>query len=359
MSQAPRYRRSRHLVLYWSGDEAVLLNAHTLCGHAAHPNLIAFLSKLTDWSSAEQVARRNRTVGPDDLVRFHEIGLLETEDEAAAREPTGFEWDPMELAVHRRTSRGGYWPDLAGPVPPVIGPRFADQPATALPPPGGLRGLKLEDALGGRRSVRRYAGRALGLEEVSTLLYHSARVVKCVTDAQFGDRMLRPFPTAGARSELETYVVSVDIRGLEPGAFYYDASRHRLLRIRVRDDQQERILRSVHQAAGGKLNRDPALVLLITAVFERMMWKYRDLGLSLIYKDVGSFFQTLYLVATALNLAPCAIGSGDEAENSRWLGLDPLRESQVGCFVCGPRGQKTREPSQFETRGSRRDKFQS
>ncbi len=305
------------------------------------------------------MASANGSVEIEDLLELHELGLLETEDEIADRRSTNFEWDPIELAVQRRTSRGGYRTDSASAVSPVMVPRFADRPATALPPPGTLCNVSLADVLEQRRSVRSYAKRSMSLEELSALLYHSARVVRCAGGARFGTRVLRPFPTAGACSELETYVLSVDISGLQAGAFYYDAFRHRLLRIREWDDHMERILRSVHTAAGNKLNRDPAVVLLITAIFERLMRKYRDLSLSLIYKDVGSFFQTLYLVATALNLAPCAIGSGDEAENSRWLGLDPLCESQVGCFVCGPRGHKTSELRQFNTRERGRDKLQS
>jgi SagB-type dehydrogenase family enzyme len=333
----PRYRRSPHLVLYWSGNQTVLLNAHTLRGHHVHPNLIAFLSGLSEWSSAEDVATPNQSVGAEDLAELHKLGLLETEDDAAARECMSFEWDPIELAVQRRTSRGSSRPDLATLTPPLIGPRFADRPATDLPSPAPSHAMTLTDVLQRRRSVRTYAARPLRLGELSTLLHYSARAVGCIRDPQLGERMLRPFPTAGACSELEIFVISVDISELEPGAFYYDALCHRLLRICSRDDHYARILQSVHAAAGGKLSRDPALVVIITAVFDRVMWKYRDLALSLIYKDVGALFQTLYLVATALDLAPCAIGSGDEAENSRWLGLDPLHESQVGCFVCGPR----------------------
>jgi SagB-type dehydrogenase family enzyme len=338
--RGPRYRRSPHLVLYWLGNQPVLLNAHTLRCHRVHPNLIAFLSQLSEWSSAEDVVAANRSVRAQDLAEFHKLSLLETEDDEPARNCTSFEWDPIELAVQRRTSRGGYWPDFTGPTLPAIRRRFADRPATVLPSPAPVHPMTLTDALQRRRSVRDYAARALRLEELSTLLHHSARVVERNRDPQLGDRMLRPFPTAGARSELEIYVISVDILELKPGAFYYDAPCHRLLRIRDRSDHFEQILRSVHVAAGGKLSRDPPLILLITAVFERMMRKYRDLALSLVYKDVGALLQTLYLVATALELAPCAIGSGDEAENSRWLGLDPLCESQVGCFVTGPREEE-------------------
>jgi len=335
-AEAPRYRRSPYLVLYWSDNQPVLLNAHTLAGYQIHPNLIAFLSQLSEWRSEEEVAAAGQSVDTGDLAELYRLGLLETLDVTGKRACDSFEWDPIELAVQRRTSCGGYWPDLAGPSPPPVKPRFADRPATELPPPAGLPAITLAHALEKRRSRRNYAARPLCLEELSTLLHHSARVVECVTDPQLGDRMLRPFPTAGARSELETYIVSVNISALEAGVYYYDASRHRLLKIRDLDAHFEQILRSVYTAAGGKLNRDPALILLITALFERLMWKYRNLALSLIYKDVGAFLQTLYLVATVLELAPCAIGSGDEAGNSRWLGLDPLCESQVGCFIAGP-----------------------
>src|SRR5207247_4828744 len=125
-----------------------------------------------------------------------------------------------------------------------------DRPLTELPPPAASHPITLTDALRRRRSIRTYAARPLRLEELSTLLYHSARVVGVMSDPQLGDRMLRPFPTAGARSELEIYAVTGDVSGLEPGAHYYDASGHRLFRVRNRDEHQKRILRSVEGATG-------------------------------------------------------------------------------------------------------------
>jgi SagB-type dehydrogenase family enzyme len=335
-TQTVRYRRSPYLILYWSGNQPVLLNSHTLQGHNVHPNLIKFLSELNEWSSVNEITDANAAVDSKDLAELCKLGLLETENDASSKETMSFEWDPIELTVQRRTAHGGYWPDHDKPAPPVIRPRFMTQLATDLPAPVGSLSMTLGEALEKRRTIRTYSDRSLYLEELSSLLYHAVRPLESISDLQLGDRVLRPFPTAGARSELEIYVIPVDVAGVERGALYYDASSHRLLRLRDPDDQYARILQSVHSATGEKLSRDPPVILLITAVFERVMWKYQGFGLSLIYKDVGTLFQTLYLVATALNLAPCAIGSGDEAANSRWLGLDPLRESQVGCFVVGP-----------------------
>jgi hypothetical protein len=47
--------------------------------------------------------------------------------------------------------------------------------------------------------------------------------------------------------------------------------------------------------------------------------------------------QTLYLVATSMGLAPCALGSGDADRAARAFGLDWLVESSVGELALGSR----------------------
>lgn len=330
-----RYRRSRHLVLYWSKGQAVLLNADTLQAQAVlNSDLIAFLSKLEEWTPPNPGEIQG--VDSKGLDKLSDLGLLERQHRGQRMQRPPFEWDALELAVQRRTALGGARPDAVEVPLPSRAARFQERRETELPPALPLEG-GLEDVLQKRRTRREYSARPLRLIELSTLLHHAARVVQRVQNARWGELRLHPYPTAGGRSELETFLLSVDVEGLEEGAYFFDAMRHSLRRVRDRDRHFERILRSVQEDVGGALNRDPAIVLLVTAVFEQVMSKYRDMGLSLIYKDVGAYLQTLYLVAAALDLAPCAIGSGDEAANSRWLGLDPLRESQVGCFICGPR----------------------
>lgn len=333
---APRYRRSPYLLLRWEGDQLVLLNANTRHHHAIQPGLVRFLSALGGWRTAETLAAEGYSIGDHELEQLREWGILDVKTDALTSDDGRFEWDPIELALQRRTASGGLASGVGTSAPPPARPRFIDRPCTSLPPPQEPESLLLTEALVRRRSIRNYAPRALRLDELSTLLHHSARVIEVQHDPHLGTRALRPFPTAGARSELEIYVVANEVEGLAAGAHYFEAMGHRLLAIRDRDEHQAKILRFVEAAAGDQLDRAPAVVLLITAVFERVMWKYRDLGLSLIYKDVGALMQTLYLVATALHIGPCAIGGGDELANSRWLGLDPLYESQVGCFLLGP-----------------------
>jgi C-methyltransferase len=311
---------------------------------------IALLSALEDWAAPGDLQRAGHAVDPLDLDRLVGLGVLEREGDQASTSRAGSVWNPYDLVVQRQTTTGGARDAEARsqlPRPPGLAEGHRQGATVSLPAP---RPLPADDGLGKllarRRSRRAYADRAMGLGELSTLLHHSARVVQVSHDDELGDMGLRPFAGAGARSELEVYVVAYDVDGLASGAYHYDAHCHSLVHVRAGDEHHQRLKGWVHTTTEGALNRDPQVVLIITAVFARVMWKYQGIGLALIYKDTGCLMQTLYLVATALGLAPCALGGGEELANSRWLGLDPLQEAQVGCFLVGPAASTAARPIQ-------------
>jgi SagB-type dehydrogenase family enzyme len=65
------------------------------------------------------------------------------------------------------------------------------------------------------------------------------------------------------------------------------------------------------------------------------MWKYEKIGMSLILSDLGCLYQTMYLVATEMNLAPCPVGKTEEELVKNWLNLNWFEESHVGTFLLG------------------------
>jgi SagB-type dehydrogenase family enzyme len=79
----------------------------------------------------------------------------------------------------------------------------------------------------------------------------------------------------------------------------------------------------------------PQVLITLAARFQRVSWKYESIAYSLILKNVGVIYATMYLVATALNLAPCALGSGDSDLFARVAGTDYLKETSVGEFALG------------------------
>jgi SagB-type dehydrogenase family enzyme len=88
------------------------------------------------------------------------------------------------------------------------------------------------------------------------------------------------------------------------------------------------------QRATGESN-PPQLVITLAARFQRISWKYQGIAYQLILKDVGVLFAMMYLVATAMKLAPCALGLGDSDYFAHLSGTHYLQETSVGEFALG------------------------
>ena len=70
-----------------------------------------------------------------------------------------------------------------------------------------------------------------------------------------------------------------------------------------------------------------------------MLWKYEGMGYELALKNSGVLTGLMYLVATAMGLAPCALGSGDSAAFALLSGIDPLVEPYIADFAIGSKAE--------------------
>jgi SagB-type dehydrogenase family enzyme len=182
--------------------------------------------------------------------------------------------------------------------------------------------------------VRSYAARLPSLDELSTLLHHAARTTHTVGDEDEFELAFHPYPTGGARSELEVYVVANRVEQLEPGAYWYDSRGH-VLACASSEDADHRSHLQLWVRSACDLDQDVPVVLVITAAVRRTMSKYRGDSLHLIYKDCGCLLQALYLVATALDLAPCAVGRAPDLALDNWLRLSGRDEWPLALFAVG------------------------
>jgi SagB-type dehydrogenase family enzyme len=181
-----------------------------------------------------------------------------------------------------------------------------------------------------RRSKREYGERPLTLDQLGEFLYRAARVQKAALDAGVS---FRPHPAGGALHELEIYPVVSRGEGLPAGLYHYDAYAHGLERIAEPNRSVEALLQMA--AVTGTIEAPLQVLLVITARFQRIQWKYRSMCYALILKNVGALYQTMYLVATAMGLAPTALGGGHSDLFASAAGLDYLAETSVGEFVLG------------------------
>jgi SagB-type dehydrogenase family enzyme len=153
------------------------------------------------------------------------------------------------------------------------------------------------------------------------------------------DFAARPYPAGGGLYELELYAAVQACNLLPPGLYHYDAPRHQLIRLQGYTPEVAALLCDAGESTATP--KDTLQVLLILAArFPRLAWKYESIAYALTLKHVGVLYQTMYLAATAMGLAPCAIGGGDADLFARAAGTDYYAETSVGEFLLGsPRPQ--------------------
>jgi SagB-type dehydrogenase family enzyme len=198
-----------------------------------------------------------------------------------------------------------------------------------------------------RRSIRAFdVARPITDRQLGEFLFRVARVtgyreeeVSTPAGAVRQEFAARPYPAGGGLYELELYAVVQACDALPPGLYHYDPDGHRLIRLQERTPEVVALLRD---AAGATAAPEETLqvLLILAARFPRVAWKYESIAYALTLKHVGVLYQTMYLTATAMGLAPCAIGSGDADLFARAAGTDYCAETSVGEFLLGnPRPQ--------------------
>jgi SagB-type dehydrogenase family enzyme len=263
-------------------------------------------------------------------------------------------WDFHDLLFHVHSTEGRQANPLGGlyPYADVIAPPPAVRPAW----PGNAIDLKelatpstasispFATLLQERHSEREFNDSdPIRLAELAQLLANGARVrSKWTSQLDFGDGSgggpdvdytARPYPSAGSAYELELYLAVVNCAGLERGFYHYDADRHVLVPIEVREQELDAVLASAEYAMDALAS--PQILITIAARFNRINWKYSAIAYSLILKDVGVLMQTLYLAATEMGLGGCAIGTNNIDLFEKMTGLPFHVEGPVGQFALG------------------------
>lgn len=243
-------------------------------------------------------------------------------------------WAPHELWFHARSRRGRHenpWGvTLRSSPPPAKHGKRAGIPLPAADTP---RTMSLTAAVESRRSLREHDDLApLTVSELGEFLFRTARTRNTWTWSAT-ELLDRPYPSAGALHELEIYPVVSTVTGVPRGLYHYDSHEHQLVPLDAGEASVGCLLGDAAQAL--RTDREPQVLFVITARFERVMWKYESMAYALTLKNVGALMSVMYLVATAMRLAPCALGGGDADLFAEAAGLAYESESSVGEFVLG------------------------
>ncbi|MEG8183102.1 SagB/ThcOx family dehydrogenase [Nocardia terpenica] len=292
-----------------------------------------------------------------------ELGFVDLGDGAGAQTPTArfaadhddiqAQWEFHDLLFHER-SRLSYPGRAREDLFPFRG-RIAPQPVTKVvtsgpeitlwrPPLVDLLGKdpSLTTAMEGRRSVRQYGQTPMHARQVGEFLYRVARVRATSGPGDTGipyEISSRPYPSGGACYDLELYLVVGRCLGIANGIYFYDPAGHRLHPIDGDERRRTEILDTARQSAGG--GSHPDILIVMASRFPRVAWKYPSIAYRLTTLHVGILYQCMYLVAVAMRLAPCAIGSS----SVDLLGDERLEEPIVGAFMVGSLPEENNGPA--------------
>jgi SagB-type dehydrogenase family enzyme len=161
---------------------------------------------------------------------------------------------------------------------------------------------------------------ALDRAWLSALLRHAVGQTGSLHDEVQGRLLLKTHPSGGARHPVECYVAGRGVAGIAPFVYHYSVRRHALSPLPGS---------IAPEALAAELFPDtaPALIVLLTAIPRRVMWRYREpTSFCVMLLDVGHALESFAMICRstgighATNLAPRSIAL------ARLLGMPLLEE---------------------------------
>lgn len=348
----PAIKRSDCLVFFFKDGNLHCKNYLTGVEVESAPLLVSVLEKLDRWHSREAAARllpRYSSVSVRSTLRqlmthtlVVEKGSAQATQEATLRpwnvwgaDAAFFHFSTKEdvyrtVTNERRLSRVML---KEAPQPPLV-KRYSGARRVTLPRSGARLNTEFPQVLRARRTHRRFGTGSISLEQLSLLLRLTWGVTGFLHWPGLGRLLLKTSPSGGARHPLEVYFWALKVDGLPRGLYHYRGDKYQLELLRERASAD----RVAELCARQRWVRHCSALFMMTAVFPRVMWRYRfSRAYRTVLLEAGHFCQTFCLVATWLGLAPFCTAALSDEKIEKHLGVDGASESVLYAAGVGPK----------------------
>jgi SagB-type dehydrogenase family enzyme len=207
---------------------------------------------------------------------------------------------------------------------------FEGYPRFELPNSLPQLGCALDRAILERSSPLALTPSKLSIPNLTALLRYAYGITRDNQGTHF-PRPFRAVPSAGALYPLELFFYSVVVEGLPTGLYHFNPTNN-TVRLLQEGDATQKIAQAVVQP---EVPCGASVMIFITAVFERSIFKYGDRGYRFILLEAGHVAQNLNLVATALHLGCMNLGGFFDRSIDDILGLDGVTHSTVYIVAIG------------------------
>lgn len=208
---------------------------------------------------------------------------------------------------------------------------YNGRPETLLPSASQTPCSEQLRFLNQRKSPRALAPCAIPLQTLSQLL-HAAYGINRSNENTEWPRPFRTVPSAGALYPLELFLYhSGPVESLDEGVFHYSPARNALRQVLKPRDCGP----LPHCFVQPELVEGAAVVVMISAVFERAVFKYGDRGYRFALLEAGHAAQNLLLAANVVGLAGIPLGGYYDRDLDALLKLDGVTQSVIYCVAAG------------------------
>lgn len=197
-------------------------------------------------------------------------------------------------------------------------------PDIMLPKPNEALKADLLETILYRQSYRIFEPRPLSMEQLSTLLHYSYGINRDNQGTEFS-RPFRTVSSGGGLYPLELYFVARQISGLEYGLYHYSPEKGaiQLIRNGVMDNELQGLI------VQPDLIQMSSIILFVTAVFVRSVFKYSERGYRFIMMEAGHMMQNYNLIATGYGFKSVNIGGYYDHLVDKFLHIDGLNHSAL------------------------------
>ena len=223
-------------------------------------------------------------------------------------------------------TRGGAFIPRFNIAKPSLFKSYPNYPTISLPAPSKSAGISLQKALS-QKPILSIA--TLDLQRLSNILYYSYGVTE-TRKYPGGQLQLRAAASSGALYPNDLYIAAFTIKGLNPGIYYYHPANHSLVKV-------SEIQFSLLAAANPDPNifKNAAAAILVTAYFDRSVWKYHDRSYRYVLLDSGHILGNLALASSAMHIPHITTSLFDDKKMEKILGLSTDNEGVLYMVILG------------------------
>ena len=214
---------------------------------------------------------------------------------------------------------------------------YPNSPVINLPTPSRLSGISLSQGL--KLNSAAFTS-MINLQHLSNLLFYTDGVTNTL-NYPGGYLKLRAAASAGALYPNDLYLAAISIKGLAAGIYYYHPADHALIKVGGKELLSMLALASPYP----HLLENASAVIIMTALFDRSVWKYHERSYRYVLPDAGHILANLSLVAASMKLPYRNTEIFDDEAVKKILRLSPLKEGVISMMVISK--QKWDAPTQM------------